>query len=359
LSILDAIYDAVGDDHAFGRLPAALSTELGSRSCLMHVLTPEGQLAESLFNYWQSEQFKYFVENNLVGLDEWHHFGLEPNMFGRQFNYDDYFSTEHFLRSPIYNEFFRTFGDDTARCLGMATPVEDQVLLVGLHRPARDRPFDRGQLARLQELTGHLRRLVAARAALARGRKTIDQLAAALDAPLIGVIRVDLRGRLVHANVAGQDILSLQDGLVLTGQTIGVQAYVMQQRFAEAIRTAALRTGGQGDALLVPRPSGAPPWRVVVAPDKAQASGHATLLIESSGGEGGLRARLAALYDLTRAESEVAVLLAEGLAPTEIADRRSVSLDTVRNQIKALLQKTGADRLGGLIALMARTLRTQ
>lgn len=65
------------------------------------------------------------------------------------------------------------------------------------------------------------------------------------------------------------------------------------------------------------------------------------------------------LYDLTPAETEVGVLLAQGLTPAEIADRRSVSLDTVRNQIRVLLQKTGATRLGGLIALLARTMHTQ
>jgi hypothetical protein len=34
----------------------------------------------------------------------------------------------------------------------------------------------------------------------------------------------------------------------------------------------------------------------------------------------------------------------------------AVSIDTARNQIKALLQKTGADRLGSLIALLAKQL---
>ena len=81
------------------------------------------------------------------------------------------------------------------------------------------------------------------------------------------------------------------------------------------------------------------------------------MLIEQPGA-GDLRVQLAALYQLTPAESGVAALLAEGLSPAKIAERRTVSLDTVRNQIKALLQKTGATRLGGLIALLARTVRT-
>ncbi len=357
MSILDNIYDAVSDDDAFARLPAAIAADVGSRSCMMQLLTPEGRLLEHAFNYWQPEQFDYFVKNQLFRLDEWLQFGLTPQFIGRAFNYDDHFSTTHFLNSPLYNEFFRTFGDDTARHMGAMQPIQDRVFVVGLHRPARDRPFDDGQLARFKGLTGHLRRLGTARAALVRGRQTIDELATSLDAPLIGIIRVDQRGRLIHANAAGRDILHLQDGLMLIGQMIAVQAYAVQQQFAEAVRTAALRSGGQGDALLVPRSSSKPPWRVVVVPDEAQASGRATLLIESSG-EGGLRAHLAGLYGLSRAESEVAALLADGLAPTEIADRRSVSLDTVRNQIKALLQKTGASRLGGLIALLARTVRT-
>jgi DNA-binding CsgD family transcriptional regulator len=65
-----------------------------------------------------------------------------------------------------------------------------------------------------------------------------------------------------------------------------------------------------------------------------------------------------ALYDLTSAETEVVVLLAEGLPPADIAERRTVSLDTVRNQIRSLLMKTNTTRLGGLIALLARTVRT-
>jgi DNA-binding CsgD family transcriptional regulator len=65
---------------------------------------------------------------------------------------------------------------------------------------------------------------------------------------------------------------------------------------------------------------------------------------------------VSALYDLTPAETEVAVLLAQGLAPAQIAERRAVSVETVRNQIKALLEKTGAERLGGLIALLASQL---
>jgi DNA-binding NarL/FixJ family response regulator len=51
----------------------------------------------------------------------------------------------------------------------------------------------------------------------------------------------------------------------------------------------------------------------------------------------------------------VATLLAQGLAPTQIAERRTVSIDTVRiRSRRCCKKKTGAKRLGGLIALLAK-----
>lgn len=53
---------------------------------------------------------------------------------------------------------------------------------------------------------------------------------------------------------------------------------------------------------------------------------------------------LAGLLGLTQAEAKISLLLADGLTAEEIADRRGVSLHTVRNQIKSALAKTGARR---------------
>jgi DNA-binding CsgD family transcriptional regulator len=50
----------------------------------------------------------------------------------------------------------------------------------------------------------------------------------------------------------------------------------------------------------------------------------------------------------------VALALAEGLTPAEIAEARGASLHTVRNQIKAALAKSGARRQSDLVALVVR-----
>jgi len=358
MSILDDIYDAVADEDALARLPGALSNELQARSCLVELFSPNGDLVNCSFNNFKPEIFEFYIDNEMYKFDVWIELGKRPTLFNTIVNSDDFFDINTFRQSVMYNEMFRLYGDDTARFLGGCFSVGDHTLVVGLHRALGQETFAPGQISHLQDISAHLRRLFTARQTLGRANARADQMAAALDAPLIGIIRVDLRGRLVHANAAGDDIIRLRDGFALVGQAIVIEAPYAQKRFAEAIRTAALRSGGQGDALLVPRPSGKRPWRVVIAPSDAHACGFATLLIEPAGGDDGLPARLAVLYDLTPAESEVGALLVDGVGPAEIAGRRGVSLETVRNQIKALLQKTGAPRLGALIALLARTVRT-
>jgi len=59
-----------------------------------------------------------------------------------------------------------------------------------------------------------------------------------------------------------------------------------------------------------------------------------------------------ATYDLTDAEAAVALLLAGGISPAEIAAQRYVSVDTVRSQIKAVKQKTATRDIPDLVRLL-------
>lgn len=63
---------------------------------------------------------------------------------------------------------------------------------------------------------------------------------------------------------------------------------------------------------------------------------------------------LADAFGLTRAEADVASFLVQGKSAEAIAARRGIAPVTVRNQIKALLAKTGTHRQSELIALLSR-----
>jgi DNA-binding CsgD family transcriptional regulator len=59
---------------------------------------------------------------------------------------------------------------------------------------------------------------------------------------------------------------------------------------------------------------------------------------------------IAALFDLSAAETQVALLLAAGTDPAGIARRRGVAIGTVRAQLKSLFAKTATHRQAELVA---------
>ena len=76
-------------------------------------------------------------------------------------------------------------------------------------------------------------------------------------------------------------------------------------------------------------------------------SGHGActlLVVTEVEDERHLPARLAAAFELTAAEAGVALLAAEGLSSREIAERRGVSVNTVRNQVQACMTKMDVRR---------------
>ena len=62
---------------------------------------------------------------------------------------------------------------------------------------------------------------------------------------------------------------------------------------------------------------------------------------------------LSRAYRLSAAEASVAIALAEGAAPCTIAERRGVSLHTVRTQIKVTLRKLGASAIPDLVRIVS------
>ncbi len=60
------------------------------------------------------------------------------------------------------------------------------------------------------------------------------------------------------------------------------------------------------------------------------------------------------VFQFTPAERRLAELLVQGLAPEACAVRLTVSINTVRTQLRALFRKTGTERQAELVSLLAR-----
>ncbi len=172
-------------------------------------------------------------------------------------------------------------------------------------------------------------------------------LAGALDEVDYGIALLDAEARVLHMNHQARRRLEAGDALVFDGQRLHARDARLATLFGDALRAAAARglrrlvDIGRHDehrhAALVP-----------VAPGVA-----ALLLGKASVCEGLALQHFARTHELTPAETRVLAALGAGAAPCDIAAEQGVKLSTVRTQIGAIREKTGAASITALVRLVA------
>ena len=355
LSTIDQIYEAVTDDAALARLPAVLAEATGARSAIIIRFDERLRPLDFSRHGIADEMQARFTELDMAQHDVWTRLPMRDGRLNEAVLCEDYIDADSFRRTTFYNELYRPFDDDTARCMGVIMSGAGGFTSVGLHRAYRQRPFEREARAGLQALLPHLRRLREIRARLAVAETGTALVSAALDELPCGLMVAGADGRLLHANARAEAILQARDGVRLDRGRVVAVAARDQDRFAEAIRSAACAADARGGAMRLPR-AGGQALRVLVAP-LAGASGGALVLLDPPEDADGSAETLKGLYGLTPGEAELARLLASGLSPSEAAERRGVRLSTVRSQIVALLHKTETAGLGDLLRILGRTPR--
>lgn len=223
-------------------------------------------------------------------------------------------------------------------------------------------------LDRLQPLLPHLAKAVEMGRAFAQLRARYAAVLAVLDKVHVGIAIASAQGELVVSNTEADRILGLSDGMVLGRDNRVICRDPDQTDMLRAfIHEAALTAGGEANRheglVVVQRPSGAHPFLIEVAPLSDAAGeldpGLIGALITLIDPENPLRleiGKFARLYGLTPAEASVCEQMVRGLTGRAIAEHRGTSPDTVREQMSAVLAKTGSTRRSGLIRLVVRTL---
>lgn len=176
---------------------------------------------------------------------------------------------------------------------------------------------------------------------------------------------LDVTCAVLVANAAGRRLLAAGDGLTVRTGRLTASHSRGTVRIEQAIRqtlpaTAAAVGEGDGTVIAVGRPSGKPDYRLEFRPlprwsgvrgeDPAAAVlafAHDPALIEPLP-ETILRSR----YRLTAAEAALAVAVAGGTSLREYAERRSLSIHTVRFQMKQILGKTDCRSQADLVRLI-------
>jgi len=176
-----------------------------------------------------------------------------------------------------------------------------------------------------------------------------DPLLHVLGTMRMGAILVAIDGRVAYVNDAAREALGHDLGLALRGDRVVALASDTRRKLATALNQACRPPFIDGAVLLeagrgnrVSKPLRVLSMARIASLPRSTEEGQALLCI------GGARQRapeapmLAQLFGLTTAESVLMASIAGGLRLRECAQRRGVSLATVRAQLRNVFVKTGA-----------------
>jgi DNA-binding CsgD family transcriptional regulator len=254
---------------------------------------------------------------------------------------------------PVYRDFWRPQGLGWAVGTILPIPTGENVMFVMTRRTERG-PVERAVVQKLDELRPHLARsaLLSARLQLERARIASETLA------VIGLpaLVLDERGKVLAAN-------HLIEAMTSYVQWRAQDRVSLKDRAADQLLSNAIAaidvTGGSERSFPV-RDTGADAMMVAhVVPIRLSARDifvrcAAVLVLTPVTLPRALPVELVqSLFDLTPAEARVARSLSAGETVEKIASIGGVSLNTVRSQLRCVLEKTGCHRQAEVVALLS------
>ena len=184
-----------------------------------------------------------------------------------------------------------------------------------------------------------------------------------IDRLSVGVVIVDLSGRVVNRSASANETLAASDGLLVQGDRLRASVSADDRKLQMAIR-ALSKTIAEGQmpaarAISLGRPSGKRNLGVLIRPvegvcDAGYGAGVClALCIRDPSAVAPMEGNLMRdLFDLTPAEAAVAGRLTAGLSLEDAASSLDISRNTARAHLRSIFSKSGISRQTELVRLM-------
>ncbi|MEM1112709.1 MAG: helix-turn-helix transcriptional regulator [Pseudomonadota bacterium] len=310
-----------------------------------------GELADS--DDWEATAYReqFFSLDPFINLSLDTVTSLDDLLSDRELEASDYY---RYYLQPI--DLYQILGVDMREPGGMLARLR-------FGRRRQEDRFDKAQRDLLKAVVPHLRQAIRLYAQLSRTRSERDIYAGAVDQLSVATIILDEQGRVLNTNAVAARLLASDDAIGLREQRLllanrdsgrKLQAAIDEVIHADQQGQAALvramrvaRGDGRADLGLVVRPP----------PDTARMEGQAVpaaavFVSDPELRESASQQTLGDLFDLTPAETRLAISLSRGLSLAEAAETQGISQHTARAQLKAIFAKTGASRQAELVRLV-------
>lgn len=278
---------------------------------------------------------------------------------------EDVIHDRDFARTSFYNDFARHF--EMFHTL-TATVLADSSMSAGVscHYPRRARRPSRREVEVLEMLVPHVSQALRLHQRLSPERIAGIAATQTMERSALGFLVVDGRGRVLRQNPAATAMLARGDGIAVRDSRLVCLRAEDDARLRAGIAAAAetsLRDGtGTGAVVSAPRGPLRRPYTITISPISGDGllftrhGGAVAILVEDPELEP--RPDTVALqrtYGWTPAETRVALGLVDGLKAADIARRHGTTLNTVRSQVRLLLQKTGVTSQVALVKVVLST----
>jgi DNA-binding CsgD family transcriptional regulator len=269
----------------------------------------------------------------------------------------EFISDADFARTAAYNELIRPMNGFHGMHLRQTGIVS---VFFNVCRPLRADNFDKTDVAALQMLAPHLEAAFDLQRRLQSAKHGHAGLARVLDRLDNGVILTDGSAHPKMLNDRATRIVAEADGLTVDTAGLAASTPAATQRLRETIAVMSRDTAIGPQRIRLDRPSCRLPllltvfpiWRLDATVPGAGSARVAVFITEPDAPLPIDRALIAETFGLTRRESEIAVLLADGISRDMIARRLGLGRGTVREHLRHVFEKTGARSQPALVALL-------
>lgn len=350
-SIIERIYDAALDDHAWPPLLADIADAIGATAGFHAGLdTRHGRGA-----YWHAVGHDPATQ----ALYNQHYLDDDPTLAhiirfpGTVFCCTDYLSDAAVAASRFHTEFLIPNGLRYVLS-GVASMRGSMVSFFGFQRGLAQTPFSSNDKAFVQRLVPHLAKAgqVAARIGTISDARRLAM--AVLDRLDYGIILADRAGNIRLTNRRAEQWLEQADTIEAHFGRLRFHAAAERETLAGLLRAA---TAGDAGIHQLRAANGSVVKVVVVPVNQEQQArlddDQAQVAVVIADDHRTIAPRLLRdAYHLTAAETKVAIGLASGLTQEELGASLFVSLATIKTHTQHIFRKTGVSRQAELIRLI-------
>lgn len=295
-------------------------------------------------------------------------YGLDPNFrimsesipLGKAAAIDHIIQDRKQLENIYGEEFNKLLAEAGMYYLGGALLYMDDVRVaaIGLQRERSIGGWTGPQIDKLNVLIPHLQRALNIQKEFARLYTSKQALHRGLDKLIMGMILFDKELRVIYINPVARSILEYHPAISLANDKISAHSKKQTKKIHDALIVAvspdqpAQELSRSGFSIGLRHPDYHSPLPILISHtqgilDGFESGGHlAHAVMYFSDPDKALPIvadELSGVYGLTPAEAQVAVSIANGISPCDIASSNDVAISTVRSQLKAVYSKVGVN----------------